>query len=254
MDPSEHQRILVVEDDPAFLKSMDALLTGAGYEVLACSSSTDSRLPQQISQADLIVLDLNLPGRNGLEVLQSIREDAETVDKPVLMLTAHDPMKYRLQGLALGADDYVLKPPNREELLLRVAGMLRRAGHATAEDHDSLIVVARPGGGRGFLDARDVTYVCSARNSCYAHTHSEQKLTSKNIGELAEQLGEKFVRVHRSYLVNPAKVRSARWLSSSAYVLEMDTAEETLVPVSRTYRSSVRSALGLAEQPVVPAT
>jgi len=223
------------------------MLTGAGYQVTTSTSSTDPNLPKWFSEADLVLLDLNLPERNGFELLNAIRETPETADKPVLMLTAHDPMKYRLKGLALGADDYVIKPPNRDELLLRIAGLLRRAGTTSSLDSDpSRIVVDNPGGGRAFLHARDVTHIQAARNYCHVFTHDDSWLASASIGDLEDQLGDKFVRTHRSFLVNPTKVRAARWLSSSSYVLDMDTAEETLVPVSRGYRNAVRDALGIA--------
>jgi DNA-binding LytR/AlgR family response regulator len=254
MDPAGNSKVLIVEDDPLFMESMRALLSGAGYSVTSALSSTDPNLERWFADNDLVVLDLNLPERNGFELLHSIRETPETADKPVLMLTAHDPMKYRLKGLALGADDYVVKPPNREELLLRVAGLLRRAGCAhPSRAEDPRIVVDNPGGGRGFVYASDVSHICAARNYCYVHTRDERKLTSFSISQLAEQLGDTFVRAHRSYLVNPAFVQSARWLNSSAYVLDMDSSDNVQVPVSRAYRNDVRQALGLSDRALATA-
>lgn len=239
-------KVFIVEDDPLFLASVQAMLSNAGYEVSASTSSTDTSLPLEFRQADLIVLDLGLPDRDGFEVLQSIRSNPATATKPVLMLTAHDPMQYRLRGLALGADDYIIKPPNRAELLLRIEGLLRRAGCArAAEDDSARVVVDHPGSGVGFINAREITHIAAARNYCYVHTRDDKKLTSRSIGELENQLAEKFVRAHRSYLINPDKVRSAKWLDNSTYVLEMDCEDETLIPVSRAHRNTVRQALGL---------
>jgi len=248
-----HPKVFIVEDDEAFLVSISALLTKAGYEVSSSTSSTDPRLQQWFAQADLVVLDLELPDRDGFEVLAAIRESAETATMPVLMLTAHDPMRYRLKGLAMGADDYLLKPPNRDELLLRIAGLLRRYGGSPRAGEDKTrVVVDSPKGGCRFVDARDITHISAAHNYCHVHTYDDARLASTGIGDIAKQLGDRFVRAHRSFLVNPNKVRAARWLSPSTYVLEMDTAQETLITVSRPHRSAVRNALGIADTPFSP--
>jgi len=247
-------RILIVEDDPLFLASMRALLSGAGYEVTASLSSTDSNLHRMMSEADLVMLDLKLPDRSGFEVLREIRESADTTGKPVLMLTAHDPMTYRLKGLSLGADDYVVKPPHRDELLLRIAGLLRRSGGSDelVPAPNGRIRVDNPGGGFSFVRTADVSHIIAARNYCHVYTAAGRRLTSASIGQLEDELEGQFVRTHRSYLVNLACVRAARWESNSSYVLDLDTAEPTAVPVGRAYRNDVRTALGIAERVTEP--
>lgn len=240
-------RILIVEDDPLFLASMRALLTGSGYLVRGSLSSTDASLDREIAAADLVILDLSMPQRDGFDILKQIRETPSTRNKPVLMLTAHDPMNYRLRGLTLGADDYVVKPPNHQELLLRISGLLRRSS-CVSQPAGGRVMIDQGSGGRTFVEARDIIYIEAARNYCYVHTYEGRKLTSASIGQLEETLGERFVRAHRSYLVNPAAVRSAKWQSKSAYVLELDSPDNAVVPVSRAYRESVRVALGLVER------
>jgi DNA-binding LytR/AlgR family response regulator len=241
----------MVEDDPLFIASMRALLVNAGYSVAATTSSADASIPQMVQAADLVMLDLSMPGKDGFELLREIRQSPETATKPVLLLTAHDPMTYKLKGLSLGADDYVIKPPNRDELLLRIAGLLRRCGcTAPAEPPDagSKVRVDNPRGGHRFVNAAEVTYIEAARNYSYVHTRDGRQLSSANISQLEEQLGDSFARIHRSYLVNLACVRSARWESNSSYVLDLDDSQDTVLPVGRAYRSMLRQALGIAER------
>lgn len=247
MASQHHPRVFIVEDDPLFLASMRALLTHAGYEVAESASSTAPELAGEFELADLIVLDLGLPDRDGFDVLREIRESSGAADKPVLMLTAHNPMKYRLRGLALGADDYIVKPPNREELLLRIAGLLRRSYPKCSQEQGPRIRVDHAKGGRGFVSASDVSHISAARNYCFVHTTGGRKLTSASISQLTEELEGTFLRVHRSHLVNPAKIRAARWESSSSYVLEMEDGNGAVIPVSRAYRNAVRGALGLID-------
>lgn len=243
-------RVLIVEDDALFLASMRALLTNAGYEVAATTVSTDRKLPDMVREADVVMLDLAMPGKDGFEVLREIRQAPDTASKPVLMLTAHDPMTYRLKGLSLGADDYVVKPPHRDELLLRIGGLLRRAQLAAPSEAPragNRIKVDSPRGGHAFVNTADVTHITAAGNYCYVYTQDGRKMSSANIGQLAEDLGEAFVRTHRSHLVNLARITGARWLDSSNYVLEIDDADHTQIPVSRAYRAPVRIALGVAD-------
>jgi two-component system, OmpR family, response regulator RegX3 len=117
-------RILVVEDEPAISEAVAYALREAGYEVRAVEDG-DSALAEARSQRyDLMVLDLLLPGRPGLEVCETLR--AERSDLPIVMLTARDAELERIAGLDSGADDYVTKPFSIAELVSRVRSLLRR--------------------------------------------------------------------------------------------------------------------------------
>lgn len=192
-------------------------------------------------QADAILLDLALPGRDGFEVLDLLRSDPAVRETPVIMLTAHDPVAYRLKGLALGADDYVVKPPNKHELLLRIQAVLRRSGTLEPER----LVVAAPDRRRVLLDPRDVAFVQAANNFCYVYVADRRYILSESLTTAAERLRPQLLRTHRSYLVNPARVLGVRRPTRSTLALEMDTPERDLVPVGAQYREAVRSALGL---------
>src|ERR671929_11270 len=117
-------RILVVDDDPHMLTMMRRVLEVEGYAV-AVAPDGDTALDVLRSEpVDLIILDLMLPGRDGFEVCRLVRRESAV---PVLMLTARDEATNKVAGLDSGADDYVVKPFNPDELLARVRALLRRA-------------------------------------------------------------------------------------------------------------------------------
>jgi two-component system alkaline phosphatase synthesis response regulator PhoP len=120
-------RILLVEDEPGLVMTLTDLLGAEGYEV---ESATDG--PAGLSKAlkgkfDLIVLDVMLPGKSGLEVCRELRQQGN--DVAVLMLTAKTQLYDRVVGLKLGADDYLTKPFEPPELLARIEALLRRIKH-----------------------------------------------------------------------------------------------------------------------------
>jgi len=233
--------VLVIDDDPVFARWLGAVLGNAGYGMLRLAALPGGPLPAELRDADAIILDLALPGRDGFEILDALRADPAVRDTPVLMLTAHDPVAYRLKGLALGADDYMVKPPNKQELLLRIQALLRRAG---AGEQSRLLVHASDRS-RVLLDPREVAYVQAANNFCYVYVGDRRYILSDGLTAAAERLRPQFLRVHRSYLVNPARVLGIRRPTRSTVALEMDTPARDLVPVGGQYRESVRSALGL---------
>ena len=117
-------KILIIEDDR---KLSDALMSGvdaAGYDVTASSSAEEGFFLVHRLQPDLLLLDLTLPHRNGLEILQQIR--SEGIDVRVLILTSHNTIDDRVAGLRTGADDYMGKPFSFPELLARIEALLRR--------------------------------------------------------------------------------------------------------------------------------
>ena len=125
-------RILVVEDNLALRSSMAAMLEAQGHEA---DFAADGRTGLQLALAnppDGLVLDISLPGLDGLQVCQSLRERADR-HVPVLMLTARDTLKDKLAGFEAGADDYLVKPFAGEELLARCVALSQR--HRVGESH-----------------------------------------------------------------------------------------------------------------------
>ena len=117
-------RILVVEDEHKVAKALKEGLEGESYEVSVAHTGEEGFYLVTLETFDLIVLDLLLPGRNGLEILQQLRKRG--LDTPVLILTAKDAVEDRVTGLDTGADDYLVKPFAFPELLARVRALLRR--------------------------------------------------------------------------------------------------------------------------------
>ena len=123
--------ILVVDDDPTVREVVVAYLKAEGYDVSEAADGEAALLAIQRDPPDLIVLDVMLPGVDGLEVCRRVRAVSEI---PIIMLTALGSEADRVVGLELGADDYLTKPFSPRELVLRVGSVLRRAGETTARD------------------------------------------------------------------------------------------------------------------------
>ena len=116
-------RILIIEDDEAILTFLRRGLAYDGYQVDAAKDGQTGLLLARDTPPDLVVLDWMLPGLDGLEVCRRLRQGGPV---PILMLTARDTVNDRVQGLDAGADDYMVKPFNLDELLARIRALLRR--------------------------------------------------------------------------------------------------------------------------------
>ncbi len=117
--------ILVVDDDPRITELLRRILAFEGYSVAIAATGNEALNRVLERPPDLIVLDIMLPGLNGLEIAQRLRAAGDNV--PILMLTARDAVADRVQGLETGADDYLVKPFAPEELVARVKALLRRS-------------------------------------------------------------------------------------------------------------------------------
>jgi DNA-binding response OmpR family regulator len=124
MDASRPVRVLVVEDDEEIALVLQRSLRMDGYEVRIARDGHGALEDVASFAPDLLVLDLGLPGLDGLEVARRLRDDGH--DVPILILTARDALDSRVEGLDLGADDYLVKPFERQELLARMRALLRR--------------------------------------------------------------------------------------------------------------------------------
>lgn len=134
-------RILVVEDEESYRDSLKFLLNREGFSVALAETGTRGLEMFERDGADLILLDLMLPGMSGTDVFRAVRERS---DVPIIMVTAKDDQVDKIIGLELGADDYVTKPYSGRELVARVRGLLRRAaaGYAAVIDEPARVNVA----------------------------------------------------------------------------------------------------------------
>jgi two-component system, OmpR family, copper resistance phosphate regulon response regulator CusR len=117
-------RILVVEDEQKLAQALGSALQAEHYSVILASTGEEGFFRANAESFDLVVLDLMLPGRSGLEILETLRK--RDVHTPVLILTARDSVEDRVLGLDRGADDYLVKPFALPELLARIRALLRR--------------------------------------------------------------------------------------------------------------------------------
>jgi DNA-binding response OmpR family regulator len=122
-DYARAARVLVVEDDEEIAQALQRSLRMEGYEVRIADDGDVALTESDAFNPDLVVLDLGLPKVDGMEVARSLRERG---DVPILILTARDAVDARVEGLDAGADDYLVKPFERQELLARLRALLRR--------------------------------------------------------------------------------------------------------------------------------
>ena len=138
-------RILVVDDNHAFMGGVKSSLIGEGYEVLTAENGCEGLKVARRSRPDLVILDINMPLMDGLEMCRRLRQDEDFGDVPVLFLTSRNTVDERVAGLDQGADDYLAKPFNTKELKARVRALLRRAagpGKATENKLNQVTVDA----------------------------------------------------------------------------------------------------------------
>lgn len=129
--------IYLIEDDDNIRKLVSYALMREGYEVKDFSSSRDFWYEVNLNTPKLVLLDIMLPGEDGLTILKRLREKAATADTPVIMLTAKSSEFDKVTGLDMGADDYISKPFGMTELISRVRAVLRRYGKTMAKSEQT---------------------------------------------------------------------------------------------------------------------
>jgi two-component system KDP operon response regulator KdpE len=120
-------RVLVVDDEPKLARALKAILRGNGFEPILASTGEEALDLLDRQPPDLVLLDLLLPGMDGLDVCRAIRQDRQ-LDVPIVVLSAQGEEDAKVEALDLGADDYLTKPFGAKELLARMRAALRRAG------------------------------------------------------------------------------------------------------------------------------
>ncbi|MBL0057656.1 MAG: response regulator transcription factor [Elusimicrobia bacterium] len=120
------KRIMVVDDDKDIRRLVESILGKEGFVTVGAESGSDALKKIQNSKPDLIILDLQLPDKDGFEICKILRADPATRTIPVVFLTVQNLDSYKIAGLEIGADDYITKPFNQTELVARIKAVLRR--------------------------------------------------------------------------------------------------------------------------------
>jgi DNA-binding LytR/AlgR family response regulator len=243
-------KILVIDDDKDMLKMLEAILEMDGYEVVQCH---DPELAFQLAaeeRPDLVLLDMMMPGKSGLDVMMEIRGDDATRNIPILFLSAVGEEAMVVKALK-GADDYMIKPFKTLELEARIEKILARAVKAAPVETDAR--TAKPQrlpvqrGDETFLvPLAEICYFEASGKYSYAHTRSKRFLTGYSLGQLEERLGDgPFVRTHRSYIVNADFIRKVTKDKSKGTMIVLADDSETALKVSESHLSAMKEKLGL---------
>lgn len=191
--------ILIAEDDTNTRKLMSAVLRQSGYEVLAAGTGTEALELLETSQVDLLILDIMMPGMDGYQLTERIRESGNTA--PILMVTAREASADKVRGFRAGTDDYMVKPVDEEELLCRIAALLRRAQIAnehklvigkTILDYDSLTVTS----GAGAAELPQKEFLVLFKLLSYPNKIFTRRQLMDEIWELYSETDERTVDVH----------------------------------------------------------
>jgi two-component system phosphate regulon response regulator PhoB len=134
------QKILAVDDEEDILELLRFNLTKEGFAVIGAASGEEALKFARAEKPELILLDLLLPGIDGLEVARRLKKDASTKEIPIIMVTAKGEEADIVAGLEVGAEDYITKPFSRKVLIARVRAVLRRKGAAPADEKEVLAV------------------------------------------------------------------------------------------------------------------
>jgi len=193
------QTILIVDDDPHILEVIGFALERAGFQTVSAKDGLGAVARHADAQPDLIVLDINLPEMDGLEVCREIRE---TSDVPILFLSSRDEEIDRIVGLEIGGDDYVSKPFSPRELVARAKAILKRGR------------VARPAGDDEALNAGKVTLRPGQHTACYGA--AELALTATEF------------RILKAFLARPQLVRDRQAIIDVAYDANIHVSDRTV--------------------------
>lgn len=205
-------RLLLVEDDPVLGPGLRQDLRAAGYAVDLADNGIDAQFQGEEEAYDAVILDLGLPGRPGLEVLQNWRKAG--IALPVIILTARDAWHERVDGLKAGADDYLGKPFHKEELLARLDALLRRA------------------------QDRSEPQLCVAGLSL----DEERQNVKLPEGETVELTGTEF-RLLRYMMIHPGKLLSKSRLTEHVYEGESDRDSNVIEAYVKRLRQKIGKSL-----------
>ena len=206
--------ILVVDDDAPIRRMLDRTLSAEGYAVATAADGGEALAAVERSTPDLVVLDVGLPGVDGLSVSRRLR--AKGLAVPVLLLTARDSVPDRVAGLDAGADDYLVKPFATEELLARIRALLRR-GKSPEEllafgdlTLDPVTRAAQRGGSTLALSEREVDLLALLLRNARRVVPREQAINEIWRGDATANVVDRYVSNLRRKLGDPPLIETVR--------------------------------------------
>ena len=233
-------RALIVDDEaPARSELRYLLAAHPDVQVVGEAASAPEALElARDLRYDVVFLDVEMPGLTGLEAAPLVHERS---DPPaIVFVTAH--AEYAVDAFAVEAFDYLLKPVDPDRLA-RVVERLRERTMENAAPVEKIPVVA--GGGTELLDFDQIHYAQADGDYSRIHTYDRAYLCTASLGELADRLPGGFARIHRSYIVNLAKVAAVRRASPDRFRVQLADAARTELDVARRQSRQLRERLGL---------
>lgn len=232
-------KVLIVDDEAPARSELRHLL-GAHPEIeVAGEAVSAEKVLELVSDYDAVFLDVEMPGASGIDAARLVRDRSEA--PAVVFVTAH--AEYAVDAFAVEAFDYLLKPVDPERLARVVDRLLARAAPS---GHSARKIPVVAGGRTELIDQEQVHFVKAEGDYSRVHTYDRSYLSTASLRELEEALPEdRFVRIHRSYLVNLAKVAAVRRAGDDRIRLVLDDAQRTELDVARRQSRRVRDALKL---------
>jgi two-component system, LytTR family, response regulator len=243
--------VLVIDDDHEVLEMLNTILTLDGYRVTVCDNGDEGIKLAEEERPDVIVLDVVMPDKSGIEVMKEIRDSQAIKHIPILFLSAVGDQSVVVEGLK-GADDYVLKPFRTLELEARISKVLSRTLDS-ARDVPPLVgqvperLAVHVGNETYLVPLEQVIYFEASGKYAYAITRNKRFLTNFSIGELEQKLANagRFLRVHRSHIVNTDAVFKIARDAKKNLVVVMSDEAGTELRVSESYLREVKRRLGI---------
>jgi two-component system, OmpR family, response regulator RpaA len=240
-------RILIIDDDPLISEIVTVNLEIAGYQVTRASDGVEGHaLVIQLSP-DLIIMDLVLPQVDGLTLCQRLRRDDRTTDIPILILTALGQTQDKVEGLNAGADDYITKPFELEEMLARVRALLRRANripqaakHSEILNYGTLTLVPERFEAMWFKQTIKLTHLEFELLHCLLQRHGQTVAPSEILKEVwgyEPNDDIETIRVHIRHLrtklePDPRHPKYIKTVYGAGYCLELPGADEIISAIS----------------------
>ena len=242
-------KILIVDDDPQLRRSFEKLLTQEDHTVQTAATAEAGLDIIGESPPDLVIMDVRLPGMNGLEGSRAMR----TVEPklPIIIMTAYGTTETAIQATKEGAFDYVLKPFRSLELEARIRNILsrspKRAEDLTNEEQVPERLSVHIGNDTYLVPLDQIYYFEASGKYAYAHTRNRRFLTNFSIGEVEERLRRngKFKRIHRSFMVNTDCVFKITRDERKRMLIVIADENGTEIRVSDSYAGSLKQVLGI---------